>query len=528
MTAVLTAARQRVLGLLGRLSMYRLTLWMLVSLLVVALIWSLLGALSLTPFELLATAGVLVVAVALVDAGAQLLLRVPRRVESSLITALILVFVVQPGANPDQLGAAALAGAVAAASKYVLAWRGRHVFNPAAVAATVLTLSGLGFSAWWVGTPALAIPVLVFGIVVLWRTERVQVVALFVVVAVLVAMVRSGIQGAAAGLPADPWADLTLALVQSPVLFLGAFMLSEPLTLPPRRWQQLLVAAVVGVLVGWPIALGPITLGQERALLVGNLLAFLLVRRGGLRLALERRRDVTPTVRELTFRVRRPARFVPGQYLELQVPHRHPDDRGTRRELSIVSAPEELPLLRIAYREAPGARGDETREAEARRPESSYKRALGAAQTGDVLTATGIWGDFTLPRGSSPVLLVAAGIGVTPFVSQLGHLGRRGAAKRRDVVVVLVASSWAEAAYLDELAASGAPGIVVTPDDPGTLPDGWRWAGGARLDAGRLAELVPDLSRRRALVSGPPSLIADLAPALRACRGVRTDAFAGY
>ena len=45
-------------------------------------------------------------------------------------------------------------------------------------------------------------------------------------------------------------------LWSSPFLFLGAFMLSEPLTLPPRRWQQLTVAAVVGVLAGWPIDLG--------------------------------------------------------------------------------------------------------------------------------------------------------------------------------------------------------------------------------------------------------------------------------
>ncbi len=63
-------------------------------------------------------------------------------------------------------------------------------------------------------------------------------------------------------------------LWSSPFLFLGAFMLSEPLTLPPRRWQQFTVAAVVGVLAGWPIPIGEITLGQERALLVGNAVAF--------------------------------------------------------------------------------------------------------------------------------------------------------------------------------------------------------------------------------------------------------------
>jgi len=297
-------------------------------------------------------------------------------------------------------------------------------------------------------------------------------------------------------------------LLQSPVLFLGAFMLSEPLTLPSRRWQQLLVAAVVGALAGWPIGLGVITLGQERALLAGNLLAAVLVARAGIRLSLVRRRAVTPTVHELTFRARRPFRFAPGQYLELQVPHRRPDGGGTRREFSIVSPPAELPFVRVAYRET------ERR--------SSYKRALAAVQPDDVLTATGVWGDFVLPSGDAPVLLIAAGIGVTPIVSQLA------AGERRDAVLVLVASSAGECAYLPELGGSAARIVVVTPDRPGELPAGAEWAGGGRLDAALLQALVPDLARRHAYVSGPPRLLAELAPALRGARRVTTDAFAGY
>ncbi len=128
-------------------------------------------------------------------------------------------------------------------------------------------------------------------------------------------------------------------------------MLSEPLTMPPRRWQQFIVAAVVGVLAGWPIDLGAISLGQERALLIGNLVAFAFALRTAVKLTLESRADLTPTVRELTFRAHSRLFFVPGQYLELEVPHRHPDARGTRREFSIASAPEDLPLLRVAFRE---------------------------------------------------------------------------------------------------------------------------------------------------------------------------------
>ena len=506
--AMLIGARQRVVAQLGRLSMYRLTLYALLGLAAIAVILSAVGAISSTPLDILATLALLMLATLCADAVGQALVQAPRRVESSLITALILLFVVQPGANPDQVGGIALAGVIAAASKYLLVWRGRHLFNPAAVGATVLTVTGLGFSAWWVGTPAMAIPVIVLGLLVLWRTERIRVVLFFVVVYAVVSIVRFSVQSAAAGLAVEPGALATSVLLQSPVLFLGAFMLSEPLTLPSRRWQQLLVATIVGALAGWPISLGIITLGQERALLVGNLLAAVLVARAGIRLSLVRRRAVTPTVHELTFRSRRPFRFAPGQYLELQVPHRPPDSRGTRREFSIVSTPAELPYVRIAYREA--------------EPGSSYKRALAAVQPDDVLTATGVWGDFVLPAGDAPVLLIAAGIGVTPFVAQLG------AQQRADAVLVLVASSAAECAYLQELGGFGARIVVVTPDDPGGLPSGAEWAGGARLDAALLRTLVPDLAHRHAYVSGPPRLIAQLAPALRGARHVTTDAFAGY
>ena len=44
-----------------------------------------------------------------------------------------------------------------------------------------------------------------------------------------------------------------------------------------------------------------------------------------------------------------------------------------------------------------------------------------------------MWGDFVLPEKDAPVLLVAAGIGVTPFVSQLA------AAERTDAVPMLSA-----------------------------------------------------------------------------------------
>ncbi|UWF76930.1 FAD-dependent oxidoreductase [Microbacterium neungamense] len=517
-----TALRQRVLAVLGAISMYRLVLFALIALAAVAVLLSLAGLVGPSPLELLVSFAVLAAATSAVDAAAQRLLHLPWRIESSLVTALILLFVLQPSISPGGLAGLAIAGALASLSKYLIAWRGRHILNPAAFGAAVVTIAGglgagwLGtFSSWWVGTPAMAVPVALLGLAVLWRTEKVRLVLVFLVVAVAVTVLRQAVQAQAAELSFAATDAVLFALTQSPLLYLGAFMLSEPLTLPPRRWQQFCVAALVGVLAGWPLSVaGLFTLGQERALLIGNLLAFAFALRGSVRLVLESRRFVTPTAQELTFRTRSRLRFVPGQYLELDVPHRHPDVRGTRREFSIVSAPADLPTLRIAYKE-----GD-------RKHPSSYKRALAAAQPGAVLAVTGTWGDFVLPRGDAPVLMVAAGIGVTPFVSQLRQLQATG--RQRDMVLVYVASEAAELAFRDELEQTGARVIVFTRDEPADLPPHWTWAQGVRLDAAGLERVVPDLASRHAFISGPPRLIADLAPALQKARSLTTDAFAGY
>lgn len=516
MTTFLTAPRQRVLAVLGSISMYRLVLFALLALTALSIALSLLGLVGPSALEILASFAVLAVVISAVDAVAQRILRLPWRVESSLVTSLILLFVLQPSLTPAGLGGTALAGALASLSKYLIAWRGRHILNPAAFGAAVVTVFGLGsFSSWWVGTPALAVPVVVLGLAVLWRTEKVRIVLVFLVAALAVSVARQTVQAQAAGLAFALPDALFFAVAQSPFLFLGAFMLSEPLTLPPRRWQQFSVAALVGVLAGWPISVaGLFTLGQERALLIGNLLAFAFAVRGSVRLVLENRRFVTPTAQELTFRVKSRLRFIAGQYLELDVPHRRPDARGTRREFSILSAPADLPTLRIAYKD-----GDQKHP-------SSYKRALAAAEPGAVLAVTGTWGDFVLPRSGAPVLMVAAGIGVTPFVSQLRQLRATGA--DRDVVLVYVASEAAELAFRDELAATGVPVAVFTRDEPVDLPAHWTWGHGARLDAAGLERAVPDLGARHAFISGPPRLIADLAPALQKAKSLTTDAFAGY
>ena len=141
-------------------------------------------------------------------------------------------------------------------------------------------------------------------------------------------------------------------------------------------------------------------------------------------------------------------RFRPGQWIELHVPHSAADARGSRRVFSLATPPDHADGVAVAFRltDAP----------------SSFKQALSALPEGGLVRATGVGGDFLLPRDPTvPLLLVAGGIGITPFVSQLAALARTR--EQRDVVVVLLVGPGDEPAYTDVLTGSGARVVVVEP-----------------------------------------------------------------
>lgn len=501
---------------LGRVTMYRLVTLSLGTLAIYAFVLSLFGQVFYKPLELLATLATLLVVGYLTNRLFGALFQVQPHSESSVITSLLLFFILWPTSEPTALAWIALAATVASASKYLLAIRGRHVLNPAAIAALVMsvlasyvTLPGVSPSVWWVANPWLLPGVVILGGLVLIRTKRLTMALVFIVLSWALVTVRLVTGGQELG-PA-----LLAPLTSYPILFLAAFMLTEPLTLPPRRWQQLAEAAIVAVLFSIPFMLGQVASTPELALIVGNVLAFAVARRRGMRLTLEGTRALTPTAVEYRFSSKRSIPFAAGQYLELSLPHRGADVRGSRRVFSISSPPDDDRTIRVAMRVPERA--------------SSFKRALNALPVGASLSATGVWGDFVLPKDTSkPILLIAAGIGITPFASQLSRLHLR--ADQRDVVLVYVVSDPQELAYAAELETWGTPVLVVGPTDDVRLPDGWRGLGPGRLDHERLAEAVPDLAEREVFISGPPAMIEALKPALRGIGvgHVRTDAFSGY
>ncbi len=504
------AIKARVDAWLGHFTMYRLILWVLGVLAVYSLVLNALGWLTFGLPEMLVH---LVLCLGLTYASNRLvamLFKVRPHSESSLITGLLLYFLFWPtelvrSVQVLDLAGVAVACVLASASKYVLAFRGRHIFNPAAAGAFIAGLTGLNIATWWAATPAMLWLLVPGVLLVLYRTLKVLMACTFLVMAVSVVSVLLLRGGMAFG-PAV-WQPIA----QQPLLFFAGFMLTEPLTLPPRRWQQVALAAVVALLFAVPYNVAGVANSPELALLIGNLLAFLVGQRGGIVLTFKGSRPLTPFTTEFRFEPRRPVRFLPGQFMELNLPHSRSDGKGRRRVFSITSAPDS-PEMTFGVGTA--------------EPVSAAKRALLALEPGQCVHGTAVGGDFVLPPDAGkPVLLIAAGIGIAPFLSQLAS----GDSARRDIIVLYLAPSAAELAGCDVLEASEARVIARLSD--GSLPPSFMHdAGRSRIDGDSLRALIPDVAERDVYVSGSPANVDALRSAARhaGARRIHVDAFAGY
>jgi ferredoxin-NADP reductase len=493
---------------LGRVTMYRLVLVVLLVLAVVAGIEGAVGLVSFSPLAILVS---LVLAAAISWGSNRVfaaLWRVRPHTESSLVTGLLVFCLFFPGLDMRSLGAVAIAAVAANLSKYVLAWRGRHVFNPIAVGAVVVTLTAVSGATWWVATPALLPVIVLGGALVLYRTGTWDIALLVVLITVAGTTARSMAVGTAV-LPA-----LWTAVASYPFLFFAAFMVTEPLTLPPRRWQRLLEGAVIGGVALVPLHLGPLVMAPELALLVGNLVAFPFGPRRRVRMTLERSATHAGGIADLWFRPEAPLRIRSGQYVELTLPHRGQDARGARRVFSIANRPDGE-LLRVA-----------TRWAE---PGSSFKRRLAALPQGAVVDGSAVGGDFLLPADPAvPMLWIAGGIGITPFASFADDLAGRG--ERRDVVLVHAVRMRGELALDDVFDTAGIPVVVVGPSElADDLPPSWRYGGRSLRDPEWIAA-IEGAAGRTAFVAGSPGLVAAARTAAKRAgvRRIHRDRFLGY
>lgn len=473
---------------IDKTTMYRTVLYSLLGL----VFWSwVLGFVGLVAFFPVAMAVQLLIIIGVgfgVDRLLAYAFKVRPNPESILITGLIVYFLISPNGTTESFVLGAIASALAAASKYLVVWRGKHVFNPAAFGVAITGLLGIGFASWWVATPWLLPFVLLPGLVVVYKTRRLEMVGVYTASSLLVI-------GATAMLRGEfNVGVLWTAIASYPVIFLACFMLTEPQTLAQKRQQRNVIAVIVAVL---SFALGSLFVTPEIALLVGNLIAAIIAgRRSGV-LQLTGRRQLPGNQVEYAFFSQTPLVFEAGQYVELHLPHIKPDVRGVRRMFTLSSRPggNEVTLI--------------TRHPH---PSSSFKKTLMKLPIGRNVRVTGVWGDFILPKNSKQkILMIAGGVGITPFLSQLDWFKHTG--QVRDITLIYAVKDRQEAIDVAEYASH--VHVIV---HEGTL------------HANDIKNYSHDIRQRAVFVSGPPIMVDTTVHNVRrlGALSVHRDFFAGY
>jgi ferredoxin-NADP reductase/Na+-translocating ferredoxin:NAD+ oxidoreductase RnfD subunit len=497
--------------LLNGVTMYRLVLWWLVILVGAAAVFSTLGILPFNAGYILASA-VFLLAVSLLanELFARAFGAAPNT-ESVYITALILALIISPTDTFSNLGLLAWAAILSTACKYVLAFRRRHLFNPAAFA-VVLTSFALGQSAtWWVGSAALLPLVVAGGFLVVRKTREWDMIGAFFITVLVTLLAASTLQGAAL---LSVTREMVLA---SPLFFFAFAMLTEPLTAPSTHPLRLWYGALVGFLFVPLVHFGPLSFTPELALICGNLFAYVVGPKTNLLLTLRGRQKLGAGSYEFVFEGDRALSFRPGQYLEWTLPHDDPDSRGIRRYLTIASSPADR-LVRVGVRFSPES--------------STFKKRLLGMKRDDKLFAGHLAGNFVLPHDPKEKLVfVAGGIGVTPFASMIRDLLSRR--ESRPITVLFGNLTDSDIAYKELLEqADKKLGIrtVHVLSDVGSLPvDGTGRTG--FIDERVIREEVPDYKERTFYISGPPLMVKSCRKALNrlGVRGsrIRTDYFPG-
>ncbi len=433
--------------------------------------------------------------------------------ESASITALILFFIIAPATTSFDYGIVVLAGVLAMASKYLLTIRDKHLFNPAAISLVILGLFGMSNSIWWVATPSLLPFVLIASFLILRKVEKLRLFFVFLVAA-LVSITLFAFIG-----KAEMMGTMSQVLISWPLLFFGAFMLTEPLTSPGTRKEQIIYGILVGLLFGAQFHFGPVSSTPELALVIGNLYYYIVSAKYHALLVLHEKNELAPLTYEFVFSTTNRLDHKPGQYLEWTLPHKNVDSRGMRRYFTVASSPTESDI-KIGIRMSP-------------ENGSSFKTHLLAMKAGDTILAGGLTGDFVMPEDTTKKLVfIAGGIGVTPFRSMVKYLIDKN--EKRDVVVFYSNKTADDIAYKDIFDKGeqmlGIKTIYVL-NNPGVdlsvIPGAV-----AAIDAKLIEEKVSDLKNRIYYISGPHGMVVAFEGMLKTlgvpASQIKVDFFPGY
>lgn len=497
---------------LDSITMYRLVLYYLICIMVCACIFSFFHILPYDPVQLGLSAVFFVVFCAWINEVFAHTWGAPANIESVYITALILACIIPPAKTVSDFLFLGWAAVLAMASKYIIAIKLKHIFNPAAFA-VVLTAFFLNKSAtWWVGTIPLLPIILIGGLLIVRKTRHEDMVFAFVLTVIV------GTIGFAVLKNTNIVLVLGKVILNSSLFFFGFVMLTEPLTMPGTYWLQIAYSMIAGFLFIPDVHIGALFFTPELALCASNLFAYIVSPKEKLILYVKEKIQLTPDTFDYVFPLKHRLAFAPGQYMEWTLPHAQVDNRGNRRYFTLASSPTE-DTLRIGVKFYPSP--------------STYKKNLLAMNASMPIIASQRAGDFVLPSDATKKLVfIAGGIGITPFRSMLKYLIDTN--QKRDIVVLYANKTVDEIVYADVLDAArktiGAR-VLLTLTDVSRIPKQWSGNTG-RINGTMITKDIPDFRERFYYISGPHTMVTAYEQVLRILgippEQIKTDFFPGF
>jgi ferredoxin-NADP reductase len=207
--------------------------------------------------------------------------------------------------------------------------------------------------------------------------------------------------------------------------------------------------------------------------------------------------------------------FKPGQFFFIKLPKLlYADERGDQRHFSIVNSPNDKRIIKMA----------------ARLTGSGFKKSLNELPLGTPVEIDNIMGNFTLPKNKSkPVVFIAGGIGITPFMSMLSYVNEEKL--NYNITLIYSNRSKESTAFFKEL-------VGMTMKNTNihvvfTMSDDIEWQGEKRMiDSKFIKDYFPKPEKNLYMVAGPPSMVEAIAKELKAAgvtdKSIITENLTGY
>ncbi|MDB5177403.1 MAG: oxidoreductase [Candidatus Saccharibacteria bacterium] len=489
--------------------MYRLVVYGLGLLSLVGIFFASIGRFSITPSAMIVSLTLLIISCFLTEWMMAKSWRQPFNSESWLITALILFLIFPPPKTIIDAFLTVLIGVLAHVSKYLIAWNGKHIFNPAAFAVAVVGVLNLATTTWWVGSSTMWPYTLILGLLVVRKIKRFPLVITFVFISVVGQMLLFVMQGDFS------FVALQSSVIASPLLFLSTIMLTEPATMPPRRNQQIIFGVIIAILYVGAWKVGPVIIYPEIALLLGNIYAFVVSPKLKVKLRLKEIQKISDQVWNFVFIPDRKFSYKAGQYMEWTMENVAFDGRGNRRSFTLASSPTEDSIqVGVKFYN----------------PTSTYKYAMSRLEPGDSIYASQLSGNFTLDHNESKKLVfIAGGIGVTPFRSMVTYCKDMNI--KGDIYLMYIVNKPEELAYANDFLAAKDSGVKLIP----VLSDLNRTVPGmisSKLTSELIEKTIPDHTERYFYISGPNVMVESSKSILKNLgikkNRIKTDYFSGY